>query len=152
MLPLAPAAWKKGALVDLEVFNKRLSMLESVLADLRRLATLPRETFLQDRGLQAQAERWLHLAAEAALDIAHHLIADRGFRSPSTYREAFQVLKENGILDDALAVDMMGWAGLRNVLVHLYLDVDHAKLHEILTGDLDQLERYSVAVARAASA
>ena len=43
---------------------------------------------------------------------------------------------------------MAGWAGLRNLLVHLYLDVDHALLFEILGRDLDQLEAFAKAAPR----
>jgi uncharacterized protein YutE (UPF0331/DUF86 family) len=43
---------------------------------------------------------------------------------------------------------MEGWAGLRNVLVHLYLDVDHELLYEMLAKELDQLERYAACLSR----
>jgi len=44
---------------------------------------------------------------------------------------------------------MRGWAGLRNVLTHLYLEVDHARLHEVLLHELGELEEFARAVARA---
>jgi uncharacterized protein YutE (UPF0331/DUF86 family) len=135
-------------LVDREVFDRRLSRLEGVLRDLRQLAVTDRTTFLSDRGLQAQAERWLYLAAECALDLAHHLISDRGWKTPASYREAFQILGSEGVLQPVLAETMERWAGLRNVLAHLYLDVDQGRLHEILTGELDSLEEYSAALSR----
>lgn len=47
---------------------------------------------------------------------------------------------------------MEDWAGLRNVLVHLYLEIDHQRIWEILTADLDELEAFAAAVARAAQA
>jgi uncharacterized protein YutE (UPF0331/DUF86 family) len=136
-------------LVDREVFDQRLAKLEELLRDLRLLARHDREHFLADRGLQAQAERWLQLCAECALDLAHHLIAERGWKTPATYREAFEILRSEGVLDAELAEQMQGWAGLRNVLAHLYLEVDHARLYAILRDDLDQLERYARALARA---
>ena len=138
-------------MVDREVFDRRLGRLEELLRDLRGLATVPKRQYLDDRGLQAQAERWLHLAAECALDLANHLIADRGWRPPATYRESFGTLREEGVLTKDLAARMEGWAGLRNVLVHLYLKVDHERLWEVLTGELDQLEDFAAAVAKAAS-
>jgi uncharacterized protein YutE (UPF0331/DUF86 family) len=137
-------------LVDREVFDRRLGKLEELLRDLRGLARVERAAFLSDRGLQAQAERWLQLAAECALDLAHHLIAERGWKTPTTYREAFEVLRAERVLDARLAERMQGWAGLRNVLTHLYLEVDHARLHEVLRGELDDLERYAAALSRAA--
>jgi predicted nucleotidyltransferase len=39
----------------------RLARIEEVLTRLRELAGVPRERYLRDAGLQAQAERWLQL-------------------------------------------------------------------------------------------
>lgn len=136
-------------MVDPDVFARRLAKLEELLAQLRELSRAEREQFLTDRALQAQAERWLHLAAECTLDLANHLIADRGWPTPGTYRDAFRTLAERGVIEPDLARKMEGWAGLRNVLVHLYLEVDHATVHDILANDLGELEAFARAVARA---
>ena len=145
----AALGFRRVSLVDREVFDRRLARLELLVRDLRRLAPVGLKEFLADRGLQAQAERWLQLAAEAALDLAHHLIADRGWRTPATYREAFQILREEAVLSEDLARKMEGWAGLRNVLVHLYLDVDQERLHEVLGSELSQLEEFAAAISGA---
>jgi uncharacterized protein YutE (UPF0331/DUF86 family) len=137
-------------LVDRDVFDRRLAKLEELLRDLRRLRQLALDDFLSDRGLQAQAERWLQLAAECCSELAHHLIADRGWRTPDSYKEAFRVLQAEGVLGGELAAAMQGWSGLRNVLVHLYLDVDPAILHRVLQTDLDDLESFARAMIRAA--
>lgn len=134
-------------MVDRDVFQRRLARLEELLALLRRLAEVPEKQYLSDQGLQAQAERWLHLASECALDLAHHLIADRGWRQPDSYRDAMEILEEHGLLGAELSERMRGWAGLRNVLVHLYLEVDQARIREILMSDLDDLESFAGAVS-----
>ncbi len=139
-------------MVDRDVLDRRLARIEDLLRELRKLATVPREEYLGGRGLQAQAERWLQLAAGCALDLANHLIADRGWRTPQTYRESFAILRDQGVLSDDLAAKMEDWAGLRNVLVRLYLEVDHERIWEILTADLDQLEAFAAAVAKAIGA
>ena len=66
--------------------------------------------------------------------------------------EAFEFLRAEGVLDASLADAMQGWAGLRNLLTHLYLEVDHARIHEILCGEHDELERYATSLARAVAA
>ena len=96
--------------------------------------------------MQAEAERWLHLAAECSLDLAHHLIADRGWKTPSTYRETFEVLERERVLGPELARQMEAWAGLRNILVHMYLEVYHERLWVFLTEQLHQLEEYARAL------
>jgi uncharacterized protein YutE (UPF0331/DUF86 family) len=55
------------------------------------------------------------------------------------------------VLAPDLAGEMESWAGLRNVLVHLYLGIDHERIWEILTSDLDQLESFAAAVSAAVS-
>lgn len=136
-------------MVDREVFDRRLGRLEAHLRDLHALARREREDFLADRGLQAQAERWTHLAVECALDLANHVIADRGWRTPESYRDAFHVLSEEGVIPVRLAEQMAGWAGLRNILVHAYLDIDHERLHEALRSELEQLANFAAAMQRA---
>lgn len=137
-------------MVDRDAFDRRLAKLEDLLRDLRRLAQRDLEAYLGDRGLQAQAERWLQLAAECAIDLANQLIAERGWRTPRTYRESFEVLRDERILEAALADTMSRWAGLRNVLTHLYLDVDQRRIHAVLQVGLDDLERFAAAISRAA--
>jgi uncharacterized protein YutE (UPF0331/DUF86 family) len=135
-------------LVDREVFDSRLGKLEELLRHLRQAATKDRDTFCSDELLQTSVERWLQLASECALDLANHLIADRGWRSPTTNRDTFQILEENGVLSSEQARQMEGWAGLRNILVHLYLAVDRKRIYEILTHDLDQLEHFAAALLK----
>ena len=134
-------------MVDREVFDSRLARLEDLLRHLRRLAEVDRATFLADPAVQAQAERWMQLVGEVCLDLAQHLIASRGWRTPATYREAFRVLAGEGVLSPELAEQMQGWAGLRNILVHLYLEIEHDKLFRILRQDLGEIEAYARALA-----
>ncbi|RME19645.1 MAG: DUF86 domain-containing protein [Deltaproteobacteria bacterium] len=130
-------------MVDREVFDRRLEKVEHLLVQLRTLAEVDKSTFLKDEGLKAQCERWLHLVAEACIDLANHLIADRGWPAPGSYRESFSTLAERGVIDEELSERMERWASLRNVLVHMYMDIDHEILFEILKNDLDQIEKFA---------
>jgi uncharacterized protein YutE (UPF0331/DUF86 family) len=136
-------------MVDADVFDRRLELLERALGDLRGIAEIDRARFVVDRALQAQAERWTQVAVEACVDLAHHMIADQGWATPATHRDAFRILAEHGIIPAELAPRMAGWAGLRNILVHMYLEIDHALLHDILTRELDEIREYARALAGA---
>jgi uncharacterized protein YutE (UPF0331/DUF86 family) len=138
-------------MVDPDVFDRRLERLEGAIVDLRGIAAIEVHAFVTDHALQAQAERWTQVAVESCLDLAHHLIAERGWPTPSTHRDTFRILAERGVLDGPLAERMAGWAGLRNILVHLYLDIDHGRLHEILRTELDDLASYAAALAQAST-
>ncbi len=102
---------------------------------------MDRKLFIAERDEHHLAERYLHLAIESALDIANHLISDAGFEAPDTYRDAFAILTRHGVLDDELGKRLQSWAGMRNVLVHLYLDIDHGITWDAICNDLADLRR-----------
>lgn len=76
------------------------------------------------------------------MDIGNHLIADRGYRKPTTYGEIPKILAEEGVIGQDLADRMTGMAAFRNILVHDYLELDLAKIYRLIQerlGDLDEL-------------
>jgi uncharacterized protein YutE (UPF0331/DUF86 family) len=134
--------------VDRDALSSRVDALESYLAELRSFQRFSREEFLREPALHHLAERYLHLACESMLDIAHHVIADQGFRQAINYKDAMDILHQEGLIDADLARRMKGWMGLRNVLVHLYLEVDHGRSYDAICEDLGDLERFAAAMAR----
>lgn len=67
-------------------------------------------------------------AAQICIDLANHVIAADGHRVPRDYGDDFRVLAEVGVLDDGLADRLVALAGARNVIVHLYAEVDDDRL------------------------
>jgi uncharacterized protein YutE (UPF0331/DUF86 family) len=74
----------------------------------------------------------LELAAQCAVDLALEMVTRRGLGAPQSYREAFALLGRAGVLDAGLASDLESWAGLRNVLVHVYTALDLDRIHQAL--------------------
>lgn len=129
-------------MVDAEVLRERLRALDGYVSVLEAPASQPRERFIADADLHDLAERRLHLAVECMIDMANHIIATEGLRAAKTYRDAFAILSDHGVIDGSLARRLSGWAGLRNVLVHLYLDIDHGLVHEALKNELGDLTEF----------
>lgn len=132
-------------MVDPESVQRRLREIDRRLGWLRSIHSHDRQTFVRDPGLQAQAERHLQLAIQSAIDIALHILAEDSGETPDDYGGAFTLLARLGVLPEQLAERLRRAAGLRNVLVHTYLDVDPTKVWEHLS-DLEDLERFGAAV------
>jgi uncharacterized protein YutE (UPF0331/DUF86 family) len=64
------------------------------------------------------------IAIQAAIHLGEQIIAERRFERPRSYRETFQILGVRGVLEPDLAERLAGLAGFRNVLVHVYWDLD----------------------------
>lgn len=107
------------------------------------------------RGLLAQDDpdpyRRRHLVqtcAQLCIDLANHVIAAEGHRVPRDYGDAFRILAEVGVLDDALAERMVALAGVRNLIVHLYAEVDDERLDRaVRASGLDDLDAFAARIA-----
>lgn len=107
---------------------------------LRSLGEATESEYLSKPEIHDLAARYLHLAVEAAIDLANHWIADRGLRTPDSNRDAFTVLEEAGEIHAGMAERLRGWAGFRNVLVHEYVNIDHRIAYAAIRDELDDLE------------
>jgi len=114
---------------------------------LERLASYQQRVTRQQ--LETDLDTWLmvsramELAAQCCVDLALAIAARRGLGIPETYREAFARLAQAGIITAEHASVLQGWAGLRNVLAHLYASIDLDRLFAALRSDLDPLRSFA---------
>ncbi|HVR29233.1 MAG TPA: HepT-like ribonuclease domain-containing protein, partial [Thermoanaerobaculia bacterium] len=60
--------------------------------------------------------------------------------------DVFRSLRESGVIDGDLADRLEGMARFRNLLIHVYADVDDRRVHEFLQTDLEDLRRLARAI------
>jgi uncharacterized protein YutE (UPF0331/DUF86 family) len=127
-----------------EVIRKRLNKLDECLAVLQRLQRYGRDEFLSDPERFGSAERFLHLAIEALLDMGNHVIADQGLGVVDWYSDVPRIFMEKGLISLELSEKWIRMIGFRNTLVHGYIDIDRTIVHEVLQnglGDIEELKR-----------
>lgn len=129
-------------MVDPDVVRRRLRQIDRRVAALRVVANGNRDTFLAASELQAQTERHLQVAIQAAIDIALHVLAEDTTETPEDYGAAFVLLAQHDVIPAALAQQLRLAAGLRNLLVHGYADVDPQRIWAHLD-DLDDLVTFA---------
>ena len=134
-------------MVDRDALSSRLDALENYLTELRSFRSVSREDFVREPALHHLAERFLHLACESTLDITQHVIADQGYRQAQSYKDSMDVLCDEGLIGRGLADRLKGWMGFRNVLVHLYLAIDHGRTYDAIRDDLGDLAQFAAAMA-----
>ena len=134
-----------GRLVDPDAVRRRLREIDRRVARLGRIQATGRGAFVADPGLQTQAERHLQLAIQSAIDIALHIVAEDSTATPEDYGSSFSALAGLDVIGRPLAQRLRVAVGLRNVLVHAYLDVDPERIWDQLSG-LTDLEEFSAAI------
>lgn len=119
----------------------RIAILEKVLKKLNRIRRreIPEQKFLEDDDLQDIVERNLQVAVEALIDVGNHIIGKKNYRKPETAADTFQVLAEEGLLEEDFARKLQGWVGLRNVIVHIYADINISLLYKALMTEQEDL-------------
>lgn len=129
-------------MVDVAVVKRKLSQVDTSLRQVREFAAITLEEYQGDWKIQRIVERTLQMMIETCVDIANHIVSDRGMRSPTSYADTFQVLKENSIVDDSLYDSLVKMAEFRNIVVHQYEGVDSGIVLTILKSHLSDFERF----------
>lgn len=107
------------------------------------MQSLEYEAFAHDRLTLTSAEHELQVAIQAALDIGLILLSEQPVKAPAEYREIFPRLAEAGVLPREFGDRLAAMARFRNVLVHLYVEVDPVKVFEIVQQDLDDFDTFA---------
>jgi len=133
-------------LVDTPVILRKLESLDTHYRQISQYNSITVREYDGDWKIQRITERTLQIMVEICIDVAGHIIADSGFRTPVTYADTFHVLQENGIIDDGLMSIMDKVAKFRNVVVHQYEKIDSGIVVSILGKNLDDFTRFSKAI------
>src|SRR4051795_11720375 len=104
---------------------RRFEELVDQLEEIRRKGE---EAYLADPGLRAMAERWLELSIQICIDLGTQVLAERSGPTPSGYAAVFETLGDASLIERDLAGRLAEAAKQRNLLVHLYLDIDDRKV------------------------
>jgi uncharacterized protein YutE (UPF0331/DUF86 family) len=128
--------------VDLERLSRALRDLERSVNFMEQILNRPLDEFLNDDEAVYALRYAVIAAVEAAVQIGLILLRETGAH-PASYGEVFQMPGERGIIPRDLAAAMRRFAGLRNLPVHRYCEVDDARLYrELKEEGLKTLRRF----------
>ena len=122
--------------------------MEEYIRLLERLREYPRESLVRDPFVYGNVERYLQLAIQTVIDISNHILAERKIQGITEYRDLLERLGSEGIISNDLAETIAPMAGLRNILVHEYLEINRERLYEILQQRLDDFKDFGKEIAK----
>ena len=135
-------------MVDSQKARHLLALYRRYRRYLEDLAGRSDEELRSDFAVMGGVHHYLLLAIETALDLGSHVISSEGYEPPSSYADIFRVLRDEGIVGPELGDRLMGMARFRNVLVHLYAEVDEDRVLRILRGSLVDLDAFTETLRR----
>jgi len=133
-------------LVDKRLVGRKLAQIDTYLNQIKEFSKISLSRYKTDWKTERIVERTLQILIEVCIDIANHIISDKGMRLPTGYADTFKVLAENKVIGKKLSEELEEMAKFRNVVVHQYETIDPAIVVSILHRNLGDLEKYKKAI------
>ncbi|MFH0732699.1 MAG: DUF86 domain-containing protein [Candidatus Omnitrophota bacterium] len=116
-------------MIDIDLIRRKLSRLNMYLEKLKPISKKSLKEYKKDFYLKSSTERLIQLIVECATDVNNHVVVETGNRPPEDYSISFIKAAEAGLISRKLADKLKGSAGMRNILVHEYMDIDDEKVY-----------------------
>jgi len=129
-------------MTNLNVIENKISAVKKYLKILENYKQYSQKELVDDLNLRGALERYLYLAAQAAIELAEAVIAYKRFRKPATMREAFDILEEEGVVKAKLAEELAKMVGFRNIMAHDYGEIDYDIVYDVLHNRLSDIEEF----------
>ncbi len=132
--------------LNLNKIGENLALIVKFLEKLKKLSRMPKKEFLSDERNPASVESFFRRCLEAIFDIGRHILV-KGYSFKSLeYKEVSQELGDKGVISPGYAEILIKMAGYRNRMVHLYKEISDEELFDIITKDLNDIERFLVEI------
>ena len=106
----------------------RISRLKTATERLRKYTSKPLEK-LREEDILPALEREIQVTIQALLDVGEHIVAESGWQAPQSYRDLARILAQHGVIGIKEAEILAQLAWLRNILVHIYAEIDEEKIY-----------------------
>jgi uncharacterized protein YutE (UPF0331/DUF86 family) len=122
--------------------------MRRLLDELDHVGAVDADRLAREFATQLIVERVLSALVDLAAGINIHIVTAAARETPSDSRSSFVAVSRIGVIDHDLAQRLAPSAGLRNVLVHAYVDLDVARLVAAVPLAIEDYGEYVRQVAR----
>lgn len=136
-------------MVDASRAEVRIQRLEELIERLDEVRRAGEDAYLASEQQRAATERWLQVAVQICIDLGTQLVSEQSARPPSDYAEVFKILGEKEVIPSELAQRLADAARQRNLIVHLYMEIDDRSVFASLA-HLDDLREFAARLERLA--
>ena len=126
--------------IDKELKQRKIPKILENVRYLERVQKKEVGDFLSNYETILATRQAIQETVQICLDIAFHVCARNKLPAPSSYKDVFTILANNSLLTKDLAKKMENWTGLRNIITHIYEEIDDQQIFEIISKDLGDFE------------
>jgi len=127
---------------NMDFLRTEAKRIRTSIKDIRKYTAAEVEEFLQEPSLIDSTKYKLLIAIEGCIAICNHFTSRMGEQIPNSYSECFEILYKLNIITEDLTQKLIKMAKFRNLLIHIYWEVEAKKIYEITKKDLADIEEY----------
>ena len=116
--------------------NDKIEEILEFLEELDEITPKNLVDYQSNKEKKAACERYFDKIAEAITDLAFYVIKIKRLRIPQDDNDAFEVLKQEKIIDDILSNKLKEAKGMRNIISHEYGRVDDEIVFESIKNQI----------------
>jgi len=129
-------------MVKKEVVRRHLKNLEQSLVELQKLQGRSENDLRKDVAFCWSVEHGLQIAIQNVIDIGAHILSSDLKNEWNDYTEVIDKMGQHKMIPEKFSQKIRGFASLRNVIVHRYLDVNLSIIHDVLENHLDNFRQF----------
>lgn len=134
--------------IDKDKIESKLAELKSYVEILTKMQGISIKELKSEPIKYAGIKYYFQISIECCIDIGAHLVSRLRLRRFEGYKELFTILGEADIIPNEFVLTLREMVGFRNILVHLYWEVDVEKVYEILNKNLNDFEKFASYIAK----
>ena len=130
------------------IFGRLFSEMDEALQKLNRLGQASKTEFLGHHEKVDASKYNLIVAIEATIDICNRIVSKERFGQPQDYSGVIRLMLEKDVLEEELAKRLIRMVKFRNMLVHLYWNVEDERVYEYLRNNLNDFDEFKTSIRR----
>jgi uncharacterized protein YutE (UPF0331/DUF86 family) len=127
--------------------NDKIAEIEKYSGELETIMPETLDEYHSSLEKRAACERYFEKIVEAITDLAFLIIKTKKLKIPEDDADAFNILLENRLIDEALSKKLKDAKGMRNIIAHQYGRIDDELVYDAITEKIrnDALEFVKIA-------
>jgi len=118
--------------IERDIVLHRFKKMDELIQHLEEIKKKNKEEFLSNYLLYLSAQRALETCINICIDIGNHILSLNKNGKPETYSDIFNELSKLNIISKELEENLIKMTKFRNLLGHLYMDINNEKIYDIL--------------------
>ena len=128
--------------IDRDIVLSRFKKMDALIQNLEEIKRKTKNEFVSNYLLYLSTQRALETCINICIDIGNHILSLKKTATPETYSEIFVELAKLGIISKDLEDKLIDMTKFRNLLGHLYMDIDNEKIYKIIQEDLGDFNEF----------